>query len=244
MTVYRNKAETNWISSCRFKDANGKPKRTTKRGFGSKEEAEEWERGLKSETNIRTLTLSEFFRVYTRDIKPTVAASTWANKAVLFRDKIEPYLGATFIEELSTQDILLRQDLMRSMRRKDGFRYSPACLRKINNQLDAILNHAANFYRLERNPMKGLRKMGKKKAHEMDFLMRESLTSGAFNKTRYSRTSYFNTTTVSHKSLKTTALCLQNRFQIIDMPAQLLKNSYITFIVKSVYNPMHRIRGK
>lgn len=109
----------------------------------------------------RTLTLSEFFRVYTRDIKPTVAASTWENKAVLFRDKIEPYLGATFIEELSTQDILLWQDLMQSMRRKDGFRYAPTYRRTINNQLDAILNHAASFYRLERNPMKGLRKMGK-----------------------------------------------------------------------------------
>lgn len=70
MTVYRNKAETNWISSCRFKDANGAPKRTTKRGFKTKEEAEEWERRLKSESNIRTLTLSEFFMVYARDISP------------------------------------------------------------------------------------------------------------------------------------------------------------------------------
>lgn len=169
MSIYRDKARGCWVSACRFKDANGSPKRTTKRGFKTKEEAEEWERRLKSEANIRTLPLSEFFRVYARDIKPTVAASTWENKEVLFRDKIEPYLGATFIEELSTQDILLWQDLMRSMRRKDGSRYSPTYLRTINNQLDAILNHAANFYRLERNPMKGLRKMGKKKAKEMSF---------------------------------------------------------------------------
>lgn len=169
MTVYRNKTETNWISSCRFKDANGTPKRTTKRGFITKEDAEEWERRLKSGANIRTLTLSEFFRIYARDIKPTVAASTWENKVVLFRDKIEPYLGETFIEELSSQDILLWQDLMRSLHRKDGSRYSPTYLRTINNQLDAILNHAANFYRFKRNPMKGLRKMGKKKAKEMSF---------------------------------------------------------------------------
>ena len=169
MTVYRNKTETNWISSCRFKDANGTPKRTTKRGFITKEDAEEWERRLKSGANIRTLTLSEFFRIYARDITPTVAASTWENKVVLFRDKIEPYLGETFIEELSSQDILLWQDLMRSLHRKDGSRYSPTYLRTINNQLDAILNHAANFYRFKRNPMKGLRKMGKKKAKEMSF---------------------------------------------------------------------------
>lgn len=115
------------------------------------------------------MTLSEFFRVYAHDIKPTVATSTWENKAILFREKIEPYLGETFIEELSLQDILLWQDLMRSMRKEDGSRFSHTYLRTINNQLDAILNHAANFYRLERNPMKGLRKMGKKRAKEMSF---------------------------------------------------------------------------
>lgn len=58
---------------------------------------------------------------------------------------------------------------MRAMRKKDGSRYSPTYLRAINNQLDAILNHAANHYGLSRNLMKGLRKMGKKKAKEMNF---------------------------------------------------------------------------
>lgn len=98
MSIYRDKAKGCWVSSCRFKDANGTPKRTTKRGFGTKKEAEEWERRLKPEANIRTLTLFEFFRVYSRDIKPTVAVSTWEDKAVLFKDKIEPYLGETFVE--------------------------------------------------------------------------------------------------------------------------------------------------
>lgn len=107
MSVYEDRSSGCWISSCRFKDANGTPKRTTKRGFKTREEAENWERRLKSEANIRTLTLSEFFQVYARDIKPAVAASTWEDKAVLFRDKIKPYLGKTFIEELSSQDILL-----------------------------------------------------------------------------------------------------------------------------------------
>lgn len=161
MSVYEDRSSGCWISSCRFKDINGTPKRTTKRGFSTKKDAEDWERRLKSEANIRTLTLSEFFRVYARDIKPTVAASTWENKAVLFKDKIEPYLGETFIEELSSQDILLWQDLMRSMRKEDGSRYSPTYLRTINNQLDAILNHAACFYRLERNPHEGASQDGK-----------------------------------------------------------------------------------
>lgn len=44
---------------------------------------------------------------------------------------------------------------MRSMRKEDGSRFSSIYLRTINNQLDAILNHVANFYQLERNPHEG-----------------------------------------------------------------------------------------
>lgn len=58
MSVYKDRATDSWIVSCRFKDINGTPKRTTKRGFKTRGEAEEWERRLKSEANIRTLTLS------------------------------------------------------------------------------------------------------------------------------------------------------------------------------------------
>lgn len=84
MSIYRDKTNVCWISSCRFKDINGTPKRTTKRGFKTKEEAEEWERGLKVNSGLRTLTLSEFFCVYERDIRPTVAESTWEGKVAMF----------------------------------------------------------------------------------------------------------------------------------------------------------------
>ena len=169
MTTYRDKSSNYWISSCRFKDVNGMSKRTTKRGFKTRKEAEEWERELKANSGLRTLTLSESFRVYERDIRPTVAATTWEGKLAIFRDKINPYLGNKLIEELSTPDMLLWQDLMRSMCKKDGARYSPTYLRGINNQLEAILNHAENCYGLKRSPMRGLRKLGRKKAGEMRF---------------------------------------------------------------------------
>lgn len=112
-------------------------------------------RGLKAAPYPRSITLSHFFEAYTRDIKPTVAVSTWEHKETLFRKKIEPYLGEALIEELSAPDILLWQDLMRAARKKDGSPYSQTYLRSLNNQLGAILDHAANHYGLTRNPMKG-----------------------------------------------------------------------------------------
>lgn len=133
MSIYKDKARGCWTSSCRFKDMNGIPKRTTKRGFKTKEEAKEWGQELKANSGLRTLTLSEFFRVYERDIRLAVAASTWEGKVVIFRGEIEPCLGDASNEELSTPNVLLWQDLMRSMRKKNGNRYSPTYLRGINN---------------------------------------------------------------------------------------------------------------
>lgn len=173
MSVYKDRATDSWIVSCRFKDINGTPKRTTKRGFKTEEEAKRWEEDLKAAPYLRSLTLSDFFEAYARDIRPTVAASTWEQKEALFHKKIEPFFGDTLIEELSAPDILLWQDLMRATRKKDGSPYAQTYLRSLNNQLDAILNHAANHYGLKRNPMKGLRKMGKKRAGEMRFWTKE-----------------------------------------------------------------------
>lgn len=39
----------------------------------------------------------------------------------------------------------------------------------INSQFYTIQNHTVNFYQPKRNPMKGLHKMGKKKAKETSF---------------------------------------------------------------------------
>lgn len=166
MGVYRGKAKGTWYSTCRFKDQNGDPRRTTRRGFETEEKAREWEEAMKDDPGLRGLTVSDFFRVYERDIRPTVKPSTWESKETLFKSKIEPYLGSKPIEELSTPDILLWQDLLRSMRKEDGSPYSPTYLRTINNQIEAILNHAASFYGLNPNPTKGLRKMGKKGVHD------------------------------------------------------------------------------
>lgn len=169
MTVYRDRTGNCWVVACRFRDANGIAKRTTKRGFATQREAEEWERSAKSEEKLRAMTLSEFFSTYKRDIRPTVAASTWEHKESLFRGKIEPFLGSNFIEGISPQDVLRWQELMRNARKKDGAYYSQTYLRDLNNQLEAILNHAVNNYGLKASPMKGVRKMGKKRAGEMRF---------------------------------------------------------------------------
>lgn len=169
MCVNKDRKTNTWTANVRFKDSNGISKRTTKRGFKTRDEAEAWEHELKVSSGTRSLSLSEFFLVYARDIKPTVKLSTWDRKASLYEKWIDPYLGTKKVEELSTPDILLWQKLMRSQKKTDGTPFSQTYLRSINNQLEAILNHAVNHYGLYQSPMRGLRKMGKKQAGEMKF---------------------------------------------------------------------------
>ena len=50
---------------------------------------------------------------------------------------------------------------------KNGKKYAPTYLRTINNQLNAMFNHAERYYDLQRNPAKKAGNMGKSKANAM-----------------------------------------------------------------------------
>ena len=65
------------------------------------------------------------------------------------------------------------QNKLMSPDANDGKGYSPTYLRTVNNQLTAILNHAARFYGLNPNPAVRTMKMGSKDAKEMNFWTKE-----------------------------------------------------------------------
>ena len=50
-----------------------------------------------------------------------------------------------------------------------GRGYTPTYLRTVNNQLSAVLNHAARYYGLHPNPAVRTMKMGGKETSEMQF---------------------------------------------------------------------------
>lgn len=54
-----------------------------------------------------------------------------------------------------------------------GLHYRDSYLRSINNQLNAISNHAERYYNLEKNPVHKVDKMGSKEAGEMQFWTKE-----------------------------------------------------------------------
>lgn len=79
--------------------------------------------------------------------------------------------------EISSLDIVRWQNELMSPDANDGKGYNPTYLptylRTVNNQLTAILNHAARFYGLNPNPAVRTMKMGSKDTKEMNFWTKE-----------------------------------------------------------------------
>lgn len=66
-------------------------------------------------------------------------------------------------------DIVRWQNSLTGSTRPDGNGFKPTYLRIVNNQLNAIFNHAERYYSLEKNPVHKVDKMGSKEAGEMQF---------------------------------------------------------------------------
>lgn len=91
---------------------------------------------------------SDFLEVYEEDMGARFRETTWATKRHMINTKIRPFFGQMRMEDIRNIDIVRRQNGLIDARCEDGRPYSPTYLRTINNQLTAILNHAARYYGL------------------------------------------------------------------------------------------------
>lgn len=91
----------------------------------------------------------------------------------IIETKIIPYLAKKSIAEITAPDILKCQNELLKKSDGEGKSYSQTYLRTIQNQLNVILNHANKYYGITSNPTHKTTKMGKSKAQEMLFWMKE-----------------------------------------------------------------------
>lgn len=154
----------------RCKDAEGNDVHKFRRGFASRAEAEAWERDYKA-TRGKSMAMkfSDFLRIYKEDLGPRLRENTWATKEHMIETKIKPFFGGMRMEDIQSIDIVRWQNKLMDMRQASGKPYSPTYLRTINNQLTAILNHAARYYGLSPNPAVRTMKIGAKEAKDMGF---------------------------------------------------------------------------
>lgn len=170
MSVTKNKDKNYWEVQFYYKDYTGKRIKKHKRGFKTKKEAQEWENEFKKkEAKDLTMTFKAFVELYFEDIQHRLKESTIITKKYIVDDKLMPYFGSKKMSDISVADI--RKWQAELMAREKG--YSKTYLKTINNQLNAIMNYAVQYYDLSKNPCRQAGSMGKGSADEMEFWTRE-----------------------------------------------------------------------
>lgn len=164
MKAEKDKKTGKWLIQYRYTDWQGKRRKSTKRGFATKREAEEWLRKfLITQKADFDMKFEDFWKMYCADMETRLREHTMRTKKYIVELKILPYFGDKRVNDITAADIRQWQNELIKMG------YSPTYLKTINNQLSAIFNYAVRYYDLKSNPCVKAGSMGKSKAEEMDF---------------------------------------------------------------------------
>lgn len=157
-----------WFVQYRYSDWTGQRRKSTKRGFLTKREAEEWLRQylLKQESDP-DMNFETFVDLYFKDMEARLRKTTIRNKRYIVDLKVLPYFRKRKLSEIRPADIRTWQNILL---RED---YSETYLRSINNQVSAIFNYAVRYYGLKQNPCRIAGSIGKSRAKEMNFWTQE-----------------------------------------------------------------------
>ena len=146
-------------------------KRTCKRGFEKKKDAEEWIKNelpafIKQlehkETLDENLTMAELIELYMKDAHIRKEETTCLTKKNIVETKILPFFKDIKVYDVSTNHIRKWQNQMMTAVKKNGEPYSDTYLRSMNNQLSAIMNFAVSYHKLPFNPVLRTDRMGLK----------------------------------------------------------------------------------
>ena len=160
----KDKKTGKWLIQYRYTDWQGKRRKSTKRGFATKREAEEWLRNfLITQKADFDMKFEDFWKMYYADMETRLREHIMRTKKYIVELKILPYFGNKRVNDITAADIRQWQNELIKMG------YSPTYLKTINNQLSAIFNYAVRYYDLKSNPCAKAGSMGKSKAEEMDF---------------------------------------------------------------------------
>ena len=164
MAAYKDEERGTWYVSFYYEDWTGAKKRKVKRGFRTKKEAlnfeAEYKRTAKADMDM---TMGEFVEVYFRDKSQSLKDRSIKNKRDTMNAQLLPYFKDRPMNSITPAEIIQWQNTIQ------GKGYSKTYERMIQNQLNALFNHAQKIYNLKENPCKKVKKMGKSDANKLEF---------------------------------------------------------------------------
>ena len=166
MPAYKDEKTGKWFAKFYYTNWQGIKKQKWKRGFATKKEALGFERDfLEKQSANPDMTFQNLYEIYMEDMAARLKQSTLLTKKTVLQTHILPFFGNKPINEIKASDVRRWQaKLMNSPNN-----YSQTYLKKINTELNSIINYAKRFYDLNTNPCGKAGTIGKAKAEEMDY---------------------------------------------------------------------------
>ena len=136
-----------WLVQFRFKDVQGISHKTTKRGFATKREADQWCRDFHAQQRMDiSMTFGACVETYMDDMKHRLREHTMVTKRSVIEQKILPYFGKKRLVDIKPMDIRNWENQMMKGN------YADTYLRVLFNQINAIFNYAVKYLDLPVNP--------------------------------------------------------------------------------------------
>ena len=166
MPAYKDETTGKWFAKFYYTNWQGIKKQKWKRGFATKKEALGFERDfLEKQSANPDMTFQNLYEIYMEDMAARLKQSTLLTKKAVLQTHILPFFGSKPINEIKASDVRRWQAKLMSSPNN----YSQTYLKKINTELNSIINYAKRFYNLNTNPCGKAGTIGKAKAEEMDY---------------------------------------------------------------------------
>ena len=166
MPAYKDEKTGKWFAKFYYTNWQGIKKQKWKRGFATKKEALGFERDfLEKQSANPDMTFQNLYEIYMEDMAARLKQSTLLTKKAVLQTHILPFFGSKPINEIKASDVRRWQAKLMSSPNS----YSQTYLKKINTELNSIINYAKRFYDLNTNPCGKAGTIGKAKAEEMDY---------------------------------------------------------------------------
>ena len=166
MPAYKDEKTGKWFAKFYYTNWQGIKKQKWKRGFATKKEALGFERDfLEKQSANPDMTFQNLYEIYMEDMAARLKQSTLLTKKTVLQTHILPFFGNKPINEIKVSDVRRWQAKLMSSPNN----YSQTYLKKINTELNSIINYAKRFYDLNTNPCGKAGTIGKAKAEEMDY---------------------------------------------------------------------------
>ena len=166
MPAYKDEKTGKWFAKFYYTNWQGIKKQKWKRGFATKKEALGFERDfLEKQSANPDMTFQNLYEIYMEDMAARLKQSTLLTKKAVLQTHILPFFGNKPINEIKASDVRRWQAKLMSSPNN----YSQTYLKKINTELNSIINYAKRFYNLNTNPCGKAGTIGKAKAEEMDY---------------------------------------------------------------------------